>query len=251
MKGFNANILALALGGFLSTVAHAEKVLLVVTNVAALPDGTPSGIHFNELTHPYYAFQHAGFDVDLASPRGGVAPVDPATLDQADPLNARFWNDPELRLELDNTAAVASLRPEDYAGVYLVGGVTTMWDFPTSPELRDFIAATYDGGGVVGAVCHGPAALVDVRLADGSHLVAGKNVNAFTDEEETARSRQDVVPFLLESRLKSLGANFLEGSPFKYYVVSDDRLVTGQNPASAFGVAHEMIEILRRDQSTY
>lgn len=248
MKNSNVSILALALGATLATAAQAEnrKVLLVVTNVAALPDGTPSGIHFNELTHPYDAFVQAGFAVELASPKGGLAPVDPATLDPSDPINARFWGDAERRDELEHTAAISAVRAEDYAAVYLVGGVTAMWDFPGSAELAGVVGQIYERGDVVGAVCHGSAALANVRLGDGSLLVTGRKLTSFTDEEEIARHRESVVPFLLESRLVSLGASFSEADLFKYHVVSDDRLVTGQNPASAFGVAHEMIHVLRR-----
>ncbi len=221
------------------------KVLFVVTNVNQLPDHTPSGIHFNELTHPYYAFLDSGYKIDFASIKGGIGPVDPATLDQADPMNKRFWSDPALRSKIARTLSIKNVSAQAYEAIFLVGGVSTMWDFPFSAELATLVAEFYDHGKVVGAVCHGPAGLVNVRLADGSYLVQGKNISAFTNEEEQARNRESTVPFLLESRLISLGATFAKAANFKYYVVSDRRLVTGQNPASAFGVAHEMIRILR------
>ncbi|MGE0633464.1 MAG: type 1 glutamine amidotransferase domain-containing protein [Pseudobdellovibrionaceae bacterium] len=224
---------------------HRGKVLVVVTNESMLGStGTPSGIHFNELTHPVAALRHAGFDVELASILGGVGPIDPATLDRADPFNKRFYNDQSWMTRLSQTKSIATVNSKNYVGIFLVGGVSTMWDFPNSPELNSLIATVYERGGVIAAVCHGPAALVNVKLRNGQYLVAGKKISAFTDEEETIRGRQDVVPFLLESRLRLLGAKFAEAEPFKYHVISDGRLVTGQNPASAFGVAHEMIHQL-------
>ncbi len=172
--------------------------------------------------------------------------MDPGTLDQADPFNRRFWTDSTLRGKLERTLPVSAVSSKEYAAIYLVGGVSTMWDFPTSPALDRLVANFYEQGSVVGAVCHGPAGLVNVRLKNGAYLVTGKNVSSFTNEEEIARSRQNIVPFLLETRLVQLGAKFTKAPAFKFHVVRDGRLVTGQNPASAFGVANEMIQALSK-----
>lgn len=231
----------------LNSFASAKgKVLFILTNEDKLSDGTPSGIHFNELTHPYYAFRSSGYDVDFASPLGGNAPVDLATLDQQDPLNRRFWTDRKLKKALQKTASVEAKLKNKYEGIFIVGGVSTMWDFPGSVSLQKLIQNNYERGAVVGAVCHGPAALVNVRLSNGKYLVEGKNISSFTNEEEITRNRQDIVPFLLQTVLVERGANFTQAPVFKYHVVSDGRLVTGQNPASAFGVAHEMIEVMKK-----
>ena len=124
-----------------------------------------------------------------------------------------------------------------------------MWDMPENDALIRLIAEVYEKGGVIGAVCHGPAGLVGVRLDNGEPLVKGRTVNCFTDEEEKKAEKDEIVPFLLESELRNLGAKFEKSPPFEKKVVRDGRLVTGQNPASAEGVAQEMLSALSALQS--
>jgi len=119
-----------------------------------------------------------------------------------------------------------------------------MWDFPTDPGLAALTRRLYEDGGVVAAVCHGPAALLGVTLSDGRPLVDGKNVSAFTDEEERAVGLADVVPFLLQTRLEELGAKHTGAANFAPHVVTDGRLVTGQNPASATEVGRAVLHAL-------
>jgi putative intracellular protease/amidase len=119
-----------------------------------------------------------------------------------------------------------------------------MWDFPDNKDLAGIARTVYERGGVVSAVCHGPAALVGLTLSDGSYIVAGKRVAAFTDEEETAVGLADVVPFFLARRLTEQGALHTAADNFTAHVVTDGRLVTGQNPASARGVAAAVVDVL-------
>jgi putative intracellular protease/amidase len=119
-----------------------------------------------------------------------------------------------------------------------------MWDFPDDTRLAGLARAVYESGGVVSAVCHGPSGLVNLTLSDGTHLVEGKRISAFTNEEEAAVGLSDVVPFLLQSRLEERGAKHSGAPNFEPYVVRDGRLVTGQNPASATGVAEAVLEAL-------
>jgi putative intracellular protease/amidase len=135
---------------------------------------------------------------------------------------------------------------EDYAAIFYAGGHGTMWDFADHPELARMGGAIYDRGGVVGAVCHGPAGLVNIKLADGTYLVAGKNVAAFTNEEESAVKLEKVVPFSLQDKLVERGAKHQAAPKFDAKVVVDGRLVTGQNPASATGVGEEMVKLLEQ-----
>jgi putative intracellular protease/amidase len=134
--------------------------------------------------------------------------------------------------------------PADYDAVLFAGGHGTMWDFPDDPDLAAVARDVYEQGGVVSAVCHGPAALVGVTLSDGQPLVAGKQVAAFTNSEEAAAGLNDVVPFLLQHRLEDLGAKHTAAPDFEAHVVSDERLVTGQNPASATGLAQAVLAAL-------
>ena len=133
-----------------------------------------------------------------------------------------------------------------YAAIFFAGGHGTMWDFPDDARLQRLTATIYEKGGVVGAVCHGPAALVNVKLSDGSYLVAGRTVAGFTNEEEEAVGLTKVVPFLLESRMIERGATITKAANFQAHSVADARVVTGQNPASATGVAEKIVGLLKR-----
>lgn len=228
-------------------LVDAPRVLIVVTNHAQLGDtGQPTGFFLSEAAHPWHVFTDAGFAVDFASPRGGAAPVDPKSLDQPDEISASFLEQfaPAPTHVIAETLPAADVDAAEYDAVFFAGGHGTMWDFPADENLARLTRAVYESGGVVGAVCHGPAVLVDVRLSDGTYLVAGKTVAAFTDEEEAAVKLTEVVPFLLESKLRERGARIAESPNFEPHVATSDRLVTGQNPASAAGVAEAMVELL-------
>ncbi|QDG54860.1 type 1 glutamine amidotransferase domain-containing protein [Persicimonas caeni] len=218
-----------------------------MTNHAELGDtGKKTGYYLSEVSHPYYVFTEAGFTVDFVSPTGGAAPMDPKSEDRSDPINAQFLDDAELMGRLEDTLAPNEVDAEDYVAVYYPGGHGTMWDLAETPELAKTAAAVYESGGVVGAVCHGPVGLVNIELSDGSYLVAGKKVAAFTNEEERAVELEEVVPFLLQDKLEERGAEFVEGEKFKENVVVDERLVTGQNPASAKAAAEAMVEEIQK-----
>ena len=224
--------------------AEPKPVLMVLTSHAQLGDtGKPTGFFLGELTHPLEVFEKAGVPVELVSIKGGEPPVD--GLDLEDPVNARYWNDPEFRAKLAATKRLADVNPNDYAGVYFSGGHGTMWDFPDDEAVQKAARELYEAGVPVGAVCHGPAALVNVKLSDGSYLVAGKEVSAFTNEEEAKVRLTKVVPFLLATKLEERGAKHRPAPDFEKQVVVSGNLVTGQNPASATEVAEKMVELLR------
>lgn len=222
-----------------------KKALIVVTNVPKIPQtGAPTGWYLPEVSHPYYALREAGIEVEFASPKGGHAPLDESSRDLSDPDNARFLNEAGLFDSLSRTAAPEQLRAEDYSAIVYAGGHGTMWDFAPSEGLARLAAGIYERGGVVAAVCHGPATLLGVRLADGKHLVSGKRVTGFIDAEESAVDMTALMPFLLETELRRLGARF-EGAPlWEENVVVDGRLITGQNPASAKKLGKEVARAL-------
>jgi putative intracellular protease/amidase len=204
--------------------------------------GQPTGAYVPEIAHPYEVFERAGFEIDLVSTRGGRVPLD--GLDQKDASVAAFLNDPRVEQQLRASPASTSIQAARYDAIFFAGGHGAMWDFPEAEAFTDAAAAIYERGGVVGAVCHGSAALLGVRLESGRPLVAGKRVSAFTNDEERAVGLEHVVPFLLQSRLEELGAVH-EGAPnWQEKVVIDERLITGQNPASAAGVARAMVAVL-------
>lgn len=247
------SLLSLTLAGMVVGAAEAsvpttgrepqKPVLIVLTSHAVKGDtGQPTGFYLSEVTHPLAVFERAGLKVEFASIRGGEPPVDGVKLDDA--VNARYWNDAEFRAAIRETPSIDAVNPARYAAVLFAGGHGTMWDFADSPGVQRLARVVYESGGVVGAVCHGPAALVNVTLSDGRPLVEGKRVAAFTDEEERAVGLEKVVPFLLASTLTARGATHVPAANWQPQVVSDGRLVTGQNPASATGVGEAMVVAL-------
>ena len=228
----------------LASAAESKPVLVVLTSHAQMGDtGKPTGFFLGELTHPLEVFEKAGVPVELASIQGGEPPVD--GLDLEDKINARYWNNPEFRAKLSATKKLSDLNPADYSAVFFSGGHGTMWDFPDDPSVQKFAREIYGAGAPVGAVCHGPAALVNVKLSDGTFLVAGKEVSAFTNSEEEKVGLTKVVPFLLATKLEERGAKHPGAPDFQKQVVASGNLVTGQNPASAAGVAEKMVELLK------
>ncbi len=219
------------------------RVLLVLTSHDRLGDtGKKTGAYLAEVTHPLAALASAGLDVDFASVKGGAVPLD--GVDRKDPVNAAFLDDAALSGRLHRSLAPREIDAERYDGIFYAGGHGTMWDFPGEPALAAVAARIYERGGVVGAVCHGPAALVNVKLSSGRPLVEGKDVAAFTNEEESAVGLTSVVPFLLADALVAKGARHRAAPNWQKNVVVSERLVTGQNPASARGVAEEMAKLL-------
>ncbi|MFD1690594.1 type 1 glutamine amidotransferase domain-containing protein [Azotobacter chroococcum] len=186
--------------------------------------------------------QAAGIPVEFASIQGGEPPVDGLNLD--DTINARYWNDSAFRDAIRHTQRLGEVDPSKYSAIFFAGGHGAMWDFPDSPDVARVTREIYEAGGVVGAVCHGPAALVNVTLSNGAYLVAGKSLSAFTDDEERAVKLDQVVPFLLTSTLTQRGAQHHPAADWTAKVVVDGRLVTGQNPQSASGVGAAIRDLL-------
>ncbi|GAA2649022.1 type 1 glutamine amidotransferase domain-containing protein [Paractinoplanes durhamensis] len=220
-----------------------KKIAIVLTSHEALGDtGKKTGYYVGEAAHPWAEFVDAGYAVDLLSIAGGTPPTDGE--DRSDPVQERYLTDADVTGQLAATRPVRDADQADYDAVLLAGGHGTMWDFPGSTELQALVRDVYERGGVVAAVCHGPAGLVDVRLSSGEHLVAGRTVSAFTNSEESAVGLTEVVPFALQTRLEQVGAKHIAGPDWQPKVVRDGRLVTGQNPQSAAGVGSEVLKAL-------
>lgn len=222
----------------------AKKVLFVVTSHDKKGNtGEPTGFYLGEVSHPWEILHNAGYDIDFVSPEGGKAPVD--GFDLTDPVNKAFWENKEYRHKIENTKKPEEVNPADYSALFYAGGHGAMWDFADNKALAAIAAKIYEAGGIVGAVCHGPAGLVNIRLSDGSYLVSNKKVNAFTNEEEIAVKMDKEVPFALESKLIERGAKFEKSGLWQPHVTVDGRLVTGQNPQSAKGVGEAMLKLLK------
>ena len=222
-----------------------KKILCVVTsNNVKGATGIPTGFWLSELTHPLEKFCAAGFEYSLASIKGGKPPIDKDSLDFNDPINKKFLDDANFQSKLANTIKLDDANAADFDAIFFAGGHGVMWDFPDSAAIDKVTREIYERGGVVSAVCHGPAALVNVKLSDGKFLVDGKNLTAFTNGEEEAVQATDIVPFLLESKLIEHGAKHHAAANWSNHVEVDGRLVTGQNPASAANVGEAVVKLL-------
>ncbi|MDA5110886.1 type 1 glutamine amidotransferase domain-containing protein [Brevibacillus thermoruber] len=218
-----------------------KNVLMVVTSHSHIHEGKTTGIWLSEFAEAYTRFNEQGWDVVVASPLGGKAPVDPASVgEEMDPSFA------EAAKKLDNTMKLNDLSHERFDAIFLPGGHGAMYDLPTDQKLQSLLRDFYESGKVVAAVCHGPAALVGTVLSDGSPLVAGKRVNAFTDREEAETGLASHLPFLLESRLRELGAIFVAAPNWTTHYEADGNLITGQNPQSTVAVTNAVIDQLQK-----
>jgi putative intracellular protease/amidase len=220
-------------------MSRTTDVLFVLTSHGELGgSGKPTGFWLAEAAHPWQVFTAAGLRVEFVSIRGGRSPVDGA--DRADPVQRAFL----AQVDLAAARPVESADPAGYRAVFYVGGHGAMWDFPGNPAVARLGTEIYAAGGVVAAVCHGPAGLLDLRRPDGTHLLAGADVTSFSNAEEAEIGLDSVVPFLLQTALEQRGARHTDAGIFAPHVVVDGRLVTGQNPPSSAGVAQEVIRLL-------
>ncbi|MDR5837612.1 type 1 glutamine amidotransferase domain-containing protein [Caballeronia sp. LZ034LL] len=215
----------------------AAKILMIVTSHATMGDsGRTTGVWFEELSTPYYTFVDAGVHVDIASIAGGPVPFDPHSIDaEADqPASVRrFRNDAHAMQQVEASKKIDDVDAAPYSAIFLPGGHGTMWDLPASTKLARLLSDAWSQNKVLAAVCHGPAGLVNVKDANGQPLVAARKVTGFSNSEEEAAGLTHAVPFLLEDRLRSLGAQYVSAADFQPHAIRDGKLVTGQNPASS------------------
>ncbi|MBQ1042745.1 type 1 glutamine amidotransferase domain-containing protein [Micromonospora sp. C72] len=215
------------------------RALIALTSHSELGGtGRSTGYYVGEAAEPWEVFRAAGYDVDLVSVAGGEPPVDGRD------ENDSTQNDFLATAGVTDTPKAADVDPAGYDVILFAGGHGTMWDFPDDPDLARIARSVYERGGVVAAVCHGPSALVNLTLTDGSRLIAGKRVAGFTNSEEAAVGLTDEVPFLLADKLTEAGAQHVAAPDFTEHVVVDDRLVTGQNPQSARAVADAVVKLV-------
>lgn len=225
-----------------------HRILMIVTANDRMGDSdAPTGIWAEELAVPYYALTDAGAEVVLASPAGGRAPIDPRSIKPRGENNAvieRFLADAALQALIANTPCAADFDASTFDAVFFPGGHGTMWDLPVDAGVQRAVERAWSSGGLVASVCHGAAGLVSARLPDGTPLVKGRRVNSFTDAEEVAVGLDKVVPFMLESRLRELGAHFEGAADWQPFAIRDGQLITGQNPQSSALVAEKLLAAL-------
>ncbi|MGG0643786.1 type 1 glutamine amidotransferase domain-containing protein [Sporosarcina gallistercoris] len=223
-----------------------KKILVVVTNVSKYPNlERATGLWLGEAVHFVDVMQKEGHEIDYVSPKGGYTPIDPHSLqaDQMSELDWQYYEDQTFMNKLGTTLAAAEVKAAEYDAIYYTGGHGVMWDYPEDAHLQNIASTIYQKGGVVSAVCHGSAGLVNIKDAAGQPLIANKKVSGFTNTEEAALGLENTVPFLTEDALVSQGANYVKGDDWAAFAVSDHRVVTGQNPASGGAVAAEVVSI--------
>jgi putative intracellular protease/amidase len=238
---------SLCLIGAQTALAAAEKVLIVVTSHAQMGNtDEKTGLWLAEATHPHAVLKEAGYAIDFASIQGGAAPIDPRSLEDLDAVSQAFLDTPESSAQLQNTLKLDEVDASAYAAILFAGGHGTVWDFPDSPAVNRIASAIYANDGIIAAVCHGSAALLNIRDSNGLPLIANRQVAGFSNAEEVAIGLDQVVPYLLQDRLEASGARYIEGAAFTTHVVADDRLITGQNPQSAHAVGEAMLRRLQQ-----
>jgi len=232
-----------------------QHIVLVVANpTIATTTGQPVGFWAAELTHPYYEFLEAGYQVTIASPRGGKVETDavsdprhPSKLSAHDLISLGFLSTPDLVALLSRTPTVATLDESDYDALIICGGTAPMFSFRDDADLHAIIRRFYEAEKPVAALCHGVAALVDATLSDGSYLVNGKTVTGFANCEEEMNDQMigtRFMPWRLEDALKERGANYIQAGPFRPFAIHDEWLITGQQQYSGRKVAQLVIEAL-------
>jgi putative intracellular protease/amidase len=220
------------------------KVLFVLTSHDKLGNtGQLTGSWIEEFATPYYYFLDKGIEIVIATPKGGQAPIDPKSNEPSFQTTStkRFYKDAKAQLALSSTIKLANVTDQIFDAVFYPGGHGPMWDLSSDINSIKLIQSFYNSNKPIAFVCHAPAALVNVKDKTGKYLIAGKNLTAFADTEESAVQLSDVVPFSLENKLKERGAKYTKGADWSSYVLEDGLLITGQNPQSSEEVATKLL----------
>ena len=220
-----------------------SKVLIVTTShdyfAGAKPH--PTGVWMEEFALPYLEFAKNGIEMTIASPKGGAMPIDPRSLPT--PEQEQAWH--SAIASSKQTVKLSDVTSTEFDAIFLPGGHGPMFDLPDNADLQRLLREFHDAGKVIAAVCHGAAGLVGVTLLDGTPLVKNKVMTAYTYSEEVAANLDKEVPFILEQRLRELGAIFVAGENKADHVERDGKLISGQNPNSSASIARAIVTALK------
>lgn len=226
------------------------KILIVVTSVSMYESGKlETGLWLSELTHIYHLAKTEGYDITIASPKGGETPIDPESLKPMvlDDITKSYWADSSFRALLEHTKSLSGVAEQEFDCVYLAGGHGTMYDFPNDTILQNIIRKHYENNKIVSAVCHGVGGLLNVKLSNGDYLIKGKTITGFNWFEESLARRKKEVPFNLEKALKERGSDYKKAFfPMTSNVLVDGVLITGQNPFSSKEIAKVVMQQLKK-----
>ncbi|SDW96877.1 type 1 glutamine amidotransferase domain-containing protein [Litoreibacter albidus] len=224
------------------------KILMVLTSHDKLGDtGKKTGFWLEEFAAPYYVLQEAGADITLASPKGGQPPLDPSSDADGAQTEAtkRFKSDDAAQKVLANTHVLSTINADDYDAIFYPGGHGPLWDLAEDTDSIKLLETFAQSDRPIGAVCHAPAIFKHPKGRDGKPIVSGKAVTGFTNTEEDAVGLTDVVPFLVEDMLKANGGDYQKADDWASFVLTDGKLVTGQNPASSEDAAKQLLALLK------
>lgn len=223
------------------------KILTVLTNYGLDNNQDSTGFWFSELTHFYHVFDGSEYQIDFVSVNGGAVPIDPSSLISIDDVSKQYINNPDFMKKLNDTLPVNGININEYSVIYFVGGHGAMWDFTDNSQLQNITAKIYENNGIVSAVCHGTAGLLNTKLSNGNYLINKKNITGFSNIEEGIVGKKKTVPFLLQDKIESRNAQFKKNFlPFTSNVVIDGRIMTGQNPNSTTELAKSILDYLNK-----
>ena len=240
IQGYIFAIFGLLVGFTSLSAAESKTILMLVTGADQMPNGEHTGLWLEEFAIPYKLFTNAGYQVEVVTPQGGTAPIDP----RSEPTLELIADWQGAIQSLANTKPLEAANSEEFDAIFIPGGHGVMFDLATDPNVSALIQQFYTEGKPIASVCHGPAALVNVVQEDETPLVEGKKMTAFSDAEEQAVGLAEEMPFLLETKLIELGAKVKTKRKFKSYAVKDGNLITGQNPASSKATAKLLMKAL-------
>ena len=225
-----------------------KKILVVLTNTAKYPSlNRATGLWLGEAVHFVDTVQKAGYTVDYVSPGGGYVPIDPQSLQMAPELDWHYYDDKAFMNRLGASLSPGQVKADEYCAIYYTGGHGVMWDFPDNQPLQELARKIYEKKGVVAAVCHGVVGLLNIKLSDNRLLLKDRQVTGFSNTEEKLAELESAVPFLTETELGARGGNYSKHEePWKPFVISDNRVLTGQNPASTPLLAKKVVEALEQ-----
>lgn len=221
-----------------------SKILIVLTSHSLLgQSGNKTGVWLDEFTTPYYIFKDAGVDVTLVTPKGGVAPIDPRSVEEPMQTDStkRYDADDELQFHLSATLTFGDINAADFDGVFYPGGYGLLWDLTNNQASISLIESFLAYNKPVATVCHSTAVLLNIETATNEPHIKGKVLTGFSNVEEHAQALTDIVPFLLEDELRRKGAIFEKASKWQPFVIEDGLFITGQNPASSALVAEKLL----------
>ena len=218
-----------------------KKILIITTNYSGDENSEikETGVYLEEFAVPYLVFKDTGYEITVASPKGGLSPVDEKSMSCSNPME---W-DEGIKI-LRDTTRLSEIDYKNYDAIFLPGGHGPMFDLANDELLKEIIEYFYENNKIIAAICHGPAGLISAKDKHGESILKDQKVTCFTNKEEYITKMNEIVPFLLETKIRQLGARFEDADPWSEHVCVDKNIITGQNPQSSLLLSEKMVAAL-------